>query len=186
MLVDILLLFVLGYGLYVGYTQGVFRVGLLATAIISGLLFAMYLTAPATEFATNFFGLGHKLLALLVFVFLVLLLLLIGILIYKKVGKKIANTKLGNSEKYFGAIVMSFLFSFLYAIMLSFFASSSAIKTDIREKSLTYVVLERFSDGGIELLKKLAPFVNTFTETINGNEKDLKKANKKEEGEKLK
>jgi hypothetical protein len=36
------------------------------------------------------------------------------------------------------------------------------------------------------LLKKLAPFVNTFTETINGNEKDLKKANKKEEGEKLK
>ncbi len=156
MLVDILLLFVLGYGLYVGYTQGVFRVGLLATAIISGLLFAMYLTAPA------------------------------GILIYKKVGKKIANTKLGNSEKYFGAIVMSFLCSFLYAIMLSFFASSSAIKTDIREKSFTYVVLERFSDGGIELLKKLAPFMNTFTETINGNDKDLKKANKKEEGEKLK
>jgi hypothetical protein len=147
----------------------------LATAIISGLLFAMYLTAPATEFTINFFGLGHKLLPLLVFIFIVLLLLLIGILIYKKVGKKIANTKLGNSEKYFGAIVMSFLFSFLYAIMLSFFASSSAIKSDIREKSFTYDALERFSDGGIDFLKKLAPFVNTFTKTINGSDKELKK-----------
>ena len=60
MIIDILLLFVVAYGIYLGYTQGVFRISILALAIIFGLLFSMYLTAPAAEFTANFFGFHYR------------------------------------------------------------------------------------------------------------------------------
>jgi hypothetical protein len=63
----------------------------------------------------------------------------------------------------------------VYAIILNFFTASKAIKTEIRESSFTYTALETFSDGGIEIIKKLVPFVNTLSQTIsaedNSNEK---------------
>jgi uncharacterized membrane protein required for colicin V production len=170
MVIDILLLFVLIYGLYLGYTQGVFKVSLLALAIIGGLLCSMYMTAPATEFVANFFGIHHRLLPLLIFLFIVLLFALIGVLIYKKAKKNLKNTKIGEAEKYFGAFSMAVFFSFLFAVILSFFTAADAIKKENKENSFSYTALENISDSGMGLIKKLAPFVSTFVKTISAQE----------------
>jgi len=170
MIIDILLLIALAYGIYLGYTQGVFRISILALAIIFGLLFSMYLTAPAAEFTANFFGFHYRLLPLIVFLLIVLLLSLAGIFIFRKIEKKLKNTKIAKSEKYLGAITMAFFSTFLFAVILSFFSTSKAVKKEIRENSFTYSSLEYFSDTGLEQIKKLAPFVATFVNTLSGEE----------------
>jgi membrane protein required for colicin V production len=170
MIIDILLLIALAYGIYLGYTQGVFRISILALAITFGLLCSMYLTAPAAEFTANFFGFHYRLLPLLVFLLIVLLLSLAGIFIFKKIEKNLKNTKIAKTEKYFGAVSMTFFATFLFAVILSFFTASNAIKKEIKENSFTYSALESFSDSGMELIKKLAPFVTTFVNTLSGEE----------------
>jgi uncharacterized membrane protein required for colicin V production len=170
MIIDILFLIFLVYGIYLGYEHGVFRVAIMATSILLGLFLSMYLTDPAAHFIANFFGFHYKLLPLSVFLCLIFLLAIVGILIFKKTEKKLKNTEIGKTEKYFGAVIMSLFFSFVYAIILNFFTASKAIKTEIRESSFTYTALETFSDGGIEIIKKLVPFVNTFTQTISAEE----------------
>jgi uncharacterized membrane protein required for colicin V production len=108
MIIDILLLFAVTYGIYLGYTQGVFRISILALAIIFGLLFSMYLTAPAAEFTASFFGFHYRLLPLIAFIFIVLLLSSVGIFIFKKIEKNLKNTKIAKTEKYLGAVSMAF------------------------------------------------------------------------------
>jgi len=124
--IDIILLFVLAYGLYLGYTQGVFRVSLIALTTVFALLLSMYLTSPSSEFLSNFFGFHHKLLPLLVFLFIVLLFAFLAVLIYKKIEKKLKNTQNGKIEKYLGALTMAIFFSFLYSVLLNFFSVSNA------------------------------------------------------------
>jgi hypothetical protein len=168
MIIDILLLFAVTYGIYLGYTQGVFRISILALAIIFGLLFSMYLTAPAAEFTASFFGFHYRLLPLIAFIFIVLLLSSVGIFIFKKIEKNLKNTKIAKTEKYLGAVSMAFFSSFLFAVILNFFNASNAINKEIRENSFTYSSLEYFSDSGLEQIKKLAPFVTTFVNSLSG------------------
>jgi len=179
MIIDVLLLVVLAYGTYLGYTQGVFKISILSLAIIGGLLLSMYLTAPTAEFAANFFGLHYKLLPLIVFIIILLLFTSIGIFIYKKTEKDLKNTKIAKIEKYFGALSMAFFATFLFAVMLGFFASSNAIKKEIKENSFTYTALDNFSDSGMVLIKKLAPFVSTFVNTLSGESKNDRQDQKK-------
>jgi len=75
---------------------------------------------------------------------------------------------------------MAFFFSFLYAVILNFFVESNAITAEKKEKSFTFTALEQLSETGMGFIKKLAPFVSTFVNTISVEEIPEEQNNKKQ------
>ncbi len=167
MIIDILLLLLLCWGFYRGFTKGLILAVCSLLGYFIGILGALKFTYTATIYIEQSFDIHSKYLPfltfILLFIALVILVRFIGILLTKLL--KIAQINIFN--KLAGAVLVCSIYIFMFSTLLWIFHQVNLISPDLKAESVVYYYIEPISSVVVEKVTTLIPF---FQDTFHSME----------------
>lgn len=158
MAIDIILAAVLGYGIYIGYSNGIIKTFFSVLSIILGLLIMAHFYETVTEILKDITGYRDS---WMMFIGMIVT-FLVTMLFLRLIGTQIENifkaANINFINQIVGGVVMSVLFTVIYSFILNFLVQAQLLK-DATADSKTYPVLVEVSERAQTTWSSVSPKV---------------------------
>lgn len=128
MAVDILFIIMAAFGFYFGFSFGLMKVVLAVVSLISGVLAAMAFTPMTTNIIIETFEVDSVFLPFISFLVTLLIVLMLARIITKLIEETIDNKRFDIVSQVIGGVIMVFVFTLLYSVLVLFFGQARVIK----------------------------------------------------------
>lgn len=128
MAVDILFIIMAAFGFYFGFSFGLMKVVLAVVSLISGVLAAMAFTPMTTNIIIETFEVDSVFLPFISFLVTLLIVLMLARIITKLIEETVDNKRFDIVSQVIGGIIMGFVFTLLYSVLVLFFGQARVIK----------------------------------------------------------
>jgi uncharacterized membrane protein required for colicin V production len=128
MAVDVLFIIMAAFGFYFGFSFGLMKVVLAVVSLISGVLAAMAFTPMTTNIIIETFEVDSVFLPFISFLITLLIVLMLARIITKLIEETVDNKRFDIVSQVIGGIIMGFVFTLLYSVLVLFFGQARVIK----------------------------------------------------------
>lgn len=168
MAIDILFVIMTVWGLYFGYTYGPIKVFLMVVSVMVALAAAMRFTPLTEQLISDTFEADSPFLPFLAFILTLLSVLFTARIVSLILLETITNQRFNKMSQYFGALVMSATFVFLFSVLVSFFQRGEVIKENTAQStSFFYKYIVQIPTQGRAVLSIATPMVEQFIDYMN-------------------
>ncbi len=161
MIVDIVLLVVVGYGFYMGFSNGIIKTIFTILSIMFGILATVNFSSEMTDFLQGAFSTRSPIMPFVG----ILATFVIAMVILRLIGRQIENlfrsANINFINQLVGGVVMGFLFIVLYSVLVWFFMEAGLLDEQIAE-SRTYPYLKSVPARASVVWKQVSPSVQDF------------------------
>lgn len=126
--VDVLFIIMAAFGFYFGFSFGLMKVVLAVVSLISGVLAAMAFTPMTTNIIVETFEVNSVFLPFISFLVTLLIVLMLARIITKLIEETVDNKRFDIISQIIGGLIMSFIFTLLYSVLVLFFGQARVIK----------------------------------------------------------
>ena len=134
MAVDVLFIIMAAFGFYFGFSFGLMKVVLAVVSLISGVLAAMAFTPMTTNIIIETFEVDSVFLPFISFLVTLLIVLMLARIITKLIEETVDNKRFDIVSQVIGGIIMVFVFTLLYSVLVLFFGQARVIKLVFNQK----------------------------------------------------
>lgn len=156
MFIDLIFAAVLGYGVYIGYSNGIIKTVFTVLSIAIGLLIMAHFHETVTQILKDITNYNHS---VMMFVGM-LVTFLVTMIFLRLIGKQIENlfktANINFLNQILGGLVMSALFTVIYSMIINFMVDARLLEDQI-EDSKTYVVLKEVPQHATAGWDKFSP-----------------------------
>ncbi len=167
MAIDIILLAVVVYGMYVGYTRGIIKTIFTILSVLFGLIAAIKLSPAMTNFLETAFKSTNPFMFVAGFVVTFFMVMLLIRIFSRTLEKFLKDANINVINQFMGAVFMSGLMTLLYSILLWFGDQSRVISNELKQESKTYTYLEQFPQVAWRAGKQFEPTFKEFWHRSN-------------------
>jgi len=158
MILDVICAGVLGYGLYIGYSNGIIKTIFTVLSIAVGFLITAHFHETVTDLLKNISGYRNPMMTFVgmavTFFFTMIFLRLIG----KQVENVFKATNINFINQIVGGIVMAFLFIAIYSVIINFMVNARLLQEQTAD-SKTYPVLKEVPQYAWAGYERISPKV---------------------------
>lgn len=173
MLIDILFLFCLALGFFIGYRSGVIRSVFSFVGLFLGAAVAVKFTGLASQFLYDTYDLKEAYWPLLVFIALFVIVLLLVKLLAILLEKVLQGVALGILNKVSGALLWSLLMVFFLSLGLWFADEGELIRAEVKADSSMFEYVRPIAPWAIDGLGQLIPWFKGMFELVSDQLDDL-------------
>jgi uncharacterized membrane protein required for colicin V production len=172
MIIDIIFAAILGYGIYIGYSNGIIKTIFTILSIALGVLVTAHFYEQVTDLMKTLFN-YHNPIMMFAGMFTTFF---VTMLFLRLIGRQLENilksANINFINQILGGLVMSALFTIVYSLIISFMVQASLLKEQV-DDSKTYVVLEQVPDQAKVVWSKVSPKVSELWQEIAKTLDDL-------------
>lgn len=184
MILDIIVVLVVAFGFYSGFSRGLIKTVFDTLSLIIGILAAMKLSGFTINILQNTLNLDQSIAYLLgiVITFIIVMFLI------RFIGKRLENifvaANINALNKLAGGVLQGLFFAFLMSLLIWVLGNYNVLKPETKDRSITYPLLEPLPEAGKSVFTAVKPFFQEFwNKTVDvmdnlGNKID----NKQQEG----
>ncbi|MBL4649007.1 MAG: CvpA family protein [Aureispira sp.] len=132
--VDVLFIIMAAFGFYFGFSFGLMKVVLAVVSLISGVLAAMAFTPMTTNIIIETFEVNSVFLPFISFLVTLLIVLMLARIITKLIEETVDNKRFDIISQVIGGLIMGFIFTLLYSVLVLFFGQARVIKLVFNQK----------------------------------------------------
>ena len=162
MVIDILLLFIVGYGIYRGFSKGLIHSLFSMIGWLLGIILAFKLCAVLAPKMSEWFHSKGEWILPFTFICILLGVILIVFLIGKAVEKIFNLTQLGIVNKIAGAVLSSAVMFFVFCEITGVLNEFHALPESAKQQSKLYPMVEKLQPVMMDGVTTVLPFAKTF------------------------
>jgi uncharacterized membrane protein required for colicin V production len=132
--VDVLFIIMAAFGFYFGFSFGLMKVVLAVVSLISGVLAAMAFTPMTTNIIIETFEVDSVFLPFISFLVTLLIVLMLARIITKLIEETVDSKRFDIISQVIGGLIMGFIFTLLYSVLVLFFGQARVIKLVFNQK----------------------------------------------------
>ena len=155
MIIDILLLLVVAWGFYQGYSKGILKTVFTVFSIVFGIMAAFKLAPATTRFLETAFHTDSPFTFIAGFLMAFLLTMIIIRLMAQFATKALQAANINIINQFAGGVLMVSIYTLLYSLLIWFGDKSSIITQKTASESISYHFLQEFPGK----MKKVYEFV---------------------------
>jgi uncharacterized membrane protein required for colicin V production len=134
MAVDVLFIIMATFGFYFGFSFGLMKVVLTVLSLISAVLAAMAFTPMTTNIIVETFEVDSVFLPFIAFFITLLVVLMLARIITKLIEETVDNKRFDVVSQIIGGLIMGFVFTLLYSVLVLFFGQARVIELVFNQK----------------------------------------------------
>jgi len=147
MTIDVLFIIMATFGFYFGFTFGLIKVVLMVVSLGLAAFTAMAFTPMTTSIIIETFKIDSAVLPFLSFLITLLVVLMLARIATKLIEETVDNKKFDVVSQIIGGLMMAFVFTLLYSVLVTFFGQAKVIDLVFNEK-----VMVTKEDGDVSLV----------------------------------
>ncbi len=144
MIIDILLLMIVAWGFYQGYSKGILKTVMTVFSVIFGIMAAFKLAPAATRFLETAFHTDSPFTFIAGFLMAFLLTMIIIRLVAQFATRALQAANINVINQFAGGMLMASIYTLLFSFLIWFGDKSSIISTKTSTESITYPFLQDF------------------------------------------
>lgn len=134
MAVDVLFIIMATFGFYFGFSFGLMKVVLSVLSLMSAVLAAMAFTPMTTNIIIDTFEIDSVFLPFVAFLVTLLIVLMLARIVTKLIEETIDNKRFDIVSQIIGGLIMGFIFTLLYSVLVLFFGQARVIELVFNQK----------------------------------------------------
>ncbi len=164
MVLDIIVVLVVGFGFYAGYSRGLIRTVFDTLSLIIGILAAMKLSPIVIGFLERILNTSPSITYLIGIVVTFILVMALVRFIGKRVEDVFKAANINVLNKVAGGAVQGLFFAFLLSMLFWTLGNYKVIKKEMIQSSTTYPLLEPLPKAGKSVFLAVKPVFQSFWE----------------------
>lgn len=161
MAIDVLFIIMATFGFYFGFTFGLIKVVLMVVSLCLASFTAMAFTPMTTAIIIETFNIDSAFLPFLAFLITLIVVLMLARIVTKLIEETVDNKKFDVVSQVIGGLMMAFVFTLLYSVLVTFFGQAKVIKLVFNEE-----VMITKEDGDVSLVVDKRPGNEERIDTI--------------------
>ncbi len=171
MILDIIVVLVVAFGFYAGYSRGLIKTIFDALSLIIGVLAAMKLSPITINVLDNLFNIPPSIAYLVGIVITFLLVMALVRYIGRKLEDVFETANINIVNKLAGGAFQGLFFAFLISMVLWVLGNYNVVKPQTKTDSITYPLLEPLPEAGKSVFTAVKPVFQSFWDkTVNAME----------------
>lgn len=134
MAVDVLFIIMATFGFYFGFSFGLMKVVLTVLSLMFAVLAAMAFTPMTTNIIIDTFEIDSVFLPFVAFLVTLLIVLMLARIVTKLIEETIDNKRFDLISQVVGGLIMGFIFTLLYSVLVLFFGQARVIELVFNQK----------------------------------------------------
>lgn len=134
MAVDVLFIIMATFGFYFGFSFGLMRVVLAVLSLLAAVLAAMAFTPMTTNIIIETFEVDSVFLPFVAFLVTLLIVLMLARIVTKLIEETVDNKRFDIVSQVIGGLIMVFVFTLLYSVLVLFFGQARVIELVFNQK----------------------------------------------------
>ena len=162
MAIDIIFVITMLYGFYLGFSKGIIKTVFTFLSILLGLTAAFKFTDGMTDFLVTTFNNNNPLMYVAGFLLSFVLVMVFIRMIARGLEGMMEATNINILNQLAGGVLLSGILILLYSVILWFGDQATLINQEAKNKSMTYVYLEKFPSQAKNIAYKVQPVFKNF------------------------
>ena len=162
MILDIIVVLVVAFGFYTGYSRGLIKTVFDTLSLVIGILAAMILSPITINILNRLFNISPSITYLIGIVITFLLVMALVRFVGRKIEGVFEAANINVVNKLAGGIVQGLFFAFLISMVLWVLGNYNIVKPETKTKSITYPLLEPLPEAGKSVFKAVKPIFQSF------------------------
>lgn len=134
MAVDVLFIIMATFGFYFGFSFGLMKVVLTVLSLMFAVLAAMAFTPMTTNIIIDTFEIDSVFLPFVAFLVTLLIVLMLARIVTKLIEETVDNKRFDVVSQIVGGLIMGFVFTLLYSVLVLFFGQARVIELVFNQK----------------------------------------------------
>jgi uncharacterized membrane protein required for colicin V production len=134
MAVDVLFIIMAAFGFYFGFSFGLMKVVLTVLSLMTAVLAAMAFTPMTTNIIVDTFEINSVFLPFVAFFVTLLVVLMLARIVTKLIEETVDNKRFDVVSQIIGGLIMGFIFTLLYSVLVLFFGQARVIELVFNQK----------------------------------------------------
>ena len=162
MILDIIVVLVVAFGFYTGYSRGLIKTVFDTLSLFIGILAALKLSIYAIEAIERLFNVSQKLSWLLGMVITFILVMALVRFVGRKMEDVFKAANINVVNKLAGGALQGLFFAFLISMVLWVLGNYNIVKPETKSSSITYPLLEPLPEAGKSVFTAVKPIFQEF------------------------
>ncbi len=168
MIIDIIFLILVLFAVWKGYSRGLIIAIFSFLAILIGLAAAMKFSIVVSQWLQESTNIAVQWLPVISFILVLVFVIILVRWLASLLQKSMELVMLGWFNRFGGMIFYTFLYLMIYSIVLFYATEMNIIKTETKQESTTYPIIEPLGPKALDLLSSIIPvFKNMFADLQN-------------------
>ena len=162
MVLDIIVVLVVAFGFYTGYSRGLIKTVFDTLSLLIGILAAMKLSPITINILESVVNISPSIAYLIGIVITFLLVMALVRFIGRKLEDVFEAANINVVNKLAGGAVQGLFFAFLMSMLLWVLVNHNVVKPETKEQSITYPLLEPLPEAGKSVFTAVKPIFKSF------------------------
>lgn len=162
MILDIIVVLVVAFAFYTGYSRGLIKTVFDTLSLVVGILAAMILSPITIDVLNGLFSMPTSVGTLIGIVVTFLLVMALVRFIGRKLEDVFEAANINILNKAAGGVVQSLFFAFLLSMVLWALGNYNVLRPETKQKSITYPLLEPLPEAGKSVFVAVKPIFQSF------------------------
>ena len=162
MAIDIIFVVTMLYGFYLGFSKGIIKTVFTVLSIVFGLMAAFKFAPAMTDFLESAFSNHNPLMLIAGFLISFVLTMIIIRMIARGLEGVLKTANINIINQLAGGVLLAGVLILLYSVILWFGNQATLINDAAKNKSMTYVYLEKFPSQAKDIAYKVQPVFQEF------------------------
>lgn len=162
MMLDIIVVLVVAFGFYTGYSRGLIKTVFDTLSLIIGILAALKLSPITINALDGLLNISPSFTYLIGIVITFLLVMALVRFVGRKLEDVLEAANINVLNKLAGGVLQGLFFAFLISMVLWVLGNYSIVKEETKSNSVTYPLLEPLPEAGKSIFKAVKPIFQDF------------------------
>ncbi len=162
MAIDIIFVITMLYGFYLGFSKGIIKTVFTVLSIVFGLMAAFKFAPAMTDFLESTFSSHNPLMLIAGFLLSFVLTMVIIRMIARGLEGILKTANINVINQLAGGVLLAGVLILFYSVILWFGNQATLINNSAKQKSMTYVYLEKFPTQAKDIAYRIQPVFQEF------------------------